>query len=364
MGNAGWSDYCLLESVCSVRIFAEQTFPAYINLLILCLGIFLAWVTYQFVEKPIRFGTHFEKKALILLMISLILCFIGLLTYFEKIPSRIKNQGVLDIVQAANEWEFPKDLDRVKIKGIEVRALEGASHIMFAGDSNAEQYSPKVVSFLKNSSEDRGTFFLTKGDCLLIRGTESSIRNKETVASCRQLQDDILTIAKDESIDTIVLSAIWFNYFSKKTGWKINDLPLSTDEGRAQAMLSLENMIKEMKRPGRRIFIVSNIPTGAALDPKSLVHRNIFRDELTINKTFIEKDLFVEENRAIYDSLRKLAMDNEVIFIDPLDFLCTDNKCPAISRDGVAIYKDNGHLRPKFMRNITYLDSALASPVR
>ena len=341
-------------------VFVNQDFPTYVSLSILCLSVFLAWITYQFVEKPIRFGAHFEKKAFFLLMSGLILLFIGLLTYFEKIPTRKKYQSIPDIILATVEWEYPKNLNRMMINGVQLYGLDGASKTFFAGDSNAEQYSPRVVSFLKNASQGRGAIFLTRGGCLPIRGSETSTENPKR---CRQLQEDILRVAKDESIDTIVLSAVWFIYFSNETNWKIDGLSLSTDEGRATAMLSLQKMLKEMARKGRRIFIVSNIPYGVELNPKSLVQRNIFRDELVINNKFIRKDQFIEKNRAVYDSLKRLTKDNEITFIDPSSFLCADNLCPAIDEDGTVIYTDGAHLRPTFVKNkLTYLDVTLASP--
>ncbi len=346
-------------------VFAVQSFPTYVKLLMLCLSFFLAWITYQFVEKPIRFGQHFEKKALMLLISGLILCVIGLLIYFKRIPPRINNQEAQDIILAADEWNYPGNLNKMRINGVLVRGLDGSSKTLFVGDSNAEQYFLRVVSFLKNSNEGRGALFLTRGGCLFIKGAETEIKSREWNDDCHQMQENILTVGEDESIDTVVLSALWFPYFYREEKWNIDDLPLSTEKGRARAMFTLQNMIKGLARPGRRIFIVSNIPTGTALHPKSLIQRNIFRDEISINKTFIKKDEFVQRNKAVYVSLKKFAKDNGVTFIDPLDYLCSDNKCPALNKNGIAIYKDATHLRPTFVRNnITYLDATLVTPDR
>ena len=343
-------------------ILNSESLPVYLSWILIGASFLLAWVTYEFVEKPIRFGGYFKQKTVGLLIVSSILIVAGLLTYRQYIHPRIKSESIMNIVNASNDWAYPGRLEKMTINNKQVFGIPGNKKTLFFGDSNIEQYAPRVISFLQNSSEDRGAVFLTTGACLPINDVKRSASGKAKVNACYETRNNFISVAKDPDIDTIVISAVWFDYFNENTNFTIDNELLSTEEGRKLAILTLQKMIAEVSRPGRRIVIVSNIPIDSSLDPKSLITRDFLHDKYTLKHNYIEKDQLVEKHKGIYSSLKKLAKDNKLIFVDPLDYLCTGNICPAMTDKNMAIYKDRGHLRKTFVENdLTYLDFTLRS---
>jgi hypothetical protein len=60
------------------------------------------------------------------------------------------------------------------------------------------------------------------------------------------------------------------------------------------------------------------------------------------------------------ERLKAIAMRTNVEVIDPLDFLCSENRCQVAAADGTPFYRDTGHMRPFYVRaNATYIDRVL-----
>ena len=343
-------------------ILNSESLPVYLSWILIGASFLLAWVTYEFVEKPIRFGGYFKQKTIGLLIASLILGVLGLLAYNQYIHSRIKNEVAMDVIAASNDWVYPEDLEKMTVNNIEVVGIPGKKKTLFYGDSNIEQYSARVVSYFQNAKEERGAVFVTRGGCLPINSVEQIGEPKNYIKACNQTRDKFIPVANDPDIDTIVIGAHWFSYFKKEGNYRIDNIALATEEGRKLALQSMKNMIEKVSRPGRRIVLVSNIPYDAVLDPKSLVTRNILRGEITVDYKYTKRDQVIENHKEIYYLLKNFAKNNGVIFIDPMDYLCINNICPAISDKKNAIYKDSGHLRASFVRdNVRYLDFSLRS---
>ena len=61
----------------------------------------------------------------------------------------------------------------------------------------------------------------------------------------------------------------------------------------------------------------------------------------------------------IVSRLKTAAYSAGAVVIDPVEYLCRRD-CPALTNDGAPIYKNNGHLRPSYVRdNVTFLDAII-----
>ncbi len=323
-------------------------------------SILLAWLTYRLLERPIRFGPHSTLKVVLLCAGAGILAVGGYTMFYEKTHPRSASVQPLgnNIISAINEWEYPQGLKSFSAGyGKTAYRIGGTDKItLFFGDSNIEQYSPRVVELFKTKHlNDRGAVFLTGGGC-----PPFEWKTRRDHPYCEQLVDAFLQLAADEHIDTVVVGAAWFGYFEP------NLFKAADEKGGQNAELiamqaSLDHVFKAIARPNRKVYLVLSIPSGAQVDPRSYIERDFFHIRQANNTVKpIDQKEYIAENKGAYAVLARIAQDNKLTVIDPLHFLCEHNQCFALDSDGKAKYKDSGHLRPTYVRNkLFYLDKVM-----
>lgn len=315
------------------------------------ISVLLAWVTYQFIEKPVRFGTYLNKKVQLLSASGVVMFVVGMLVCYKAIQPANDQQAIQDIVAAAGEWDYPNGLTKQQIDGIKVYAKTGTKNTLYFGDSNIEQYSSRVVDLI---SPDRGAIYLTGGGCLPINGVHKNGYNH-----CDRLYSSLVQIAKDKSIDTIVIGSLWKRYFADISGDTrliAGKYPVNSKEGFELAMQSFAQMIKEISAPGRKIYVVMSTPIGSNLDPKKLISRSP-TGGMSLDIDPLKVDKFIDSFNGTYAEMEKTALQNGAIIIEPIKYLCKQNECSPISSANKAMYKDAYHLRPSYIKkNVTYLD--------
>jgi hypothetical protein len=66
---------------------------------------------------------------------------------------------------------------------------------------------------------------------------------------------------------------------------------------------------------------------------------------------------------SIASKLREIAHASGAIIIDPLEQLCDEQLCPAVTSTGEPIYRDPRHLRPSYVRaHARFLDRTILEP--
>jgi SGNH domain (fused to AT3 domains) len=65
---------------------------------------------------------------------------------------------------------------------------------------------------------------------------------------------------------------------------------------------------------------------------------------------YIDREKFERRSAPVKGRLISLAAAIGGKFVDPLDFLCFDNRCPAIDENGVPYFRDRAHFRAAAVR--------------
>ena len=222
---------------------------------------------------------------------------------------------------------------------------------LFFGDSNIEQYAPRVVEVFKTHDlGKRGAIFLTGGSCPPFPWKKSKDR-----PWCKPMMETLLVLAQDKQIDRIVLGDAWYSY--------INENTFSFNKKDTQVMKrKFEKMLDAISMPGRKIYMVLNIPSGQTLDPSSFIKRTMFGIEPKLQPVAIlRKTDFIHQNKLAYQLLQDIAKRKKLITVNPLDFLCDEKDlCLAFDSHGNAKYIDVIHLRPEFVKkHIHYIDQMI-----
>lgn len=181
-------------------------------MLLIFLAIILAYLTYQLIEKPIR---HIKVKKLTFILAYLFLAigFIGLMALTKNIGSRINSDDVASILSTTNDWGYPTgNFETYKSFSDYTFYKIGTSKniTLFVGDSNMEQYAPRVESQIVNHAKiiPNSAIFATKGSCPFVLPELA----KKTYACATKLEE-IEKLTNDINVKTIVFAQAWNNLY-------------------------------------------------------------------------------------------------------------------------------------------------------
>lgn len=323
----------------------------------------LAWLTFEFVEKRIRFRSKSAIAALLVVLIGFVgLC--GYLVYrFDGLPFRFKD--LANISRARAEWEFTPG------GGPELKPLsfsdsyflqqkgKGIGKILFVGDSNTEQYWSRVDELIKaNSTIVESVTFKTGGGCLPLPDVYSDIETH-----CAGLARKSVEYATQMGVDTVVFAADWWAYLEGSVRYYVLEngvkYPLKSEEGLTKALDRFRSMLFGLHKAGKQVFVVLNIPIGPEVDPRSMLHRSFLGIELKVGPP-VQLSALVSRYGVFEKKLKDTALEAGAKVIEPIDYLCANNVCPIVNAGGDPIYMDATHLRPSYVRkHATFIDPVM-----
>lgn len=331
---------------------------------IVLVSLLLAWLTYIFIERPIRFTGFCNAKTAVLIVLMGIAGFAGYYTG-KRDGFAFRVRDFEKIAKAAGDWGYPGNLEPIKFKNYYFYFKKSglAATTIFIGDSNIQHYYPRIAELIHNKPfSTNSVIFATKGNCPPIPNTNSS-------ACLMRLQGALELTMADRNITNVVLGGQWFgflknnrfNYFDKE-----QEYPIDTgNTGYLQSLKSLKNYIEQLKANKKRVFLVLNIPVGDELDPKYMIERSFtnFPALLKLREGGIDPKQFLEAEgySVIRRDLKKIATMTDIEVIDPMEYLCTANRCPSVDGDGQPIYKNRSHLDADYVRKKAFfIDSTVS----
>jgi peptidoglycan/LPS O-acetylase OafA/YrhL len=350
-------------------ILAPERTTTTVTLLIVAGAGVLAWLTYEYLEVPIRGASHAMRASLIRPAASLfasvaVIGTVGFLAYRGAVLPRSANHGLEQIMAATNSVAYPGPrLQNIGRGDLPLRRQGSNPRIvLFIGDSFIEQYYPRIDWLLQAHPASAETVvFASSGGCPPIPKVTESHHS-----GCGELLARAERYAKDPHVDSIVIGADWGAYFlatDPRYSYRFDDgaaTPLRFGAGSAdRAFTELQSMIARFRNEGKRVWLILQNPDDAAMNPRHLIESRWGSDGFRIRKSLIPAATLMRPVRPIGARLREIAAATGAAVIDPVDFLC-DAYCPATTADGLPLYRDDGHLNPAFVRTrVRYLDSII-----
>lgn len=320
------------------------------------LAFLLAWLTYFLVERKIKSSRLRAMPTRLAGALFVVACAGAAIFVGNGIPDR--HEDAERIAAAAGEWEHPgKFIPHAIGEETYYSAGGNGSQTLYYGDSNMEQYGPRIYDLVKdNKGSERGAIFLTHGGCPPLPGVR-----EPSHPYCDGLTQKFLKLSGDSQVDTVVIAAAWYNYFHSSTYYiGAAQLLISSDAGQLEAMANLQQLITNLVAANKRVYLVLNIPLWGNFDPKNMIHRNL-RGGFKVDTAPVQQSTFMSIFGPINDRLIKVAKLSGAQIIDPLDTLCTAGVCPIVDGNGDPLYRDTMHIRPKFVKSqVRYLDKTVA----
>ena len=256
-----------------------------------------------------------------------------------------------DYDMAIKDWAYPAECNGMDPLGNLRPCQLGPAKdrgVLFLGDSYAQQIFGRFVENAKLNPGNSFTF-LTSAGCPPISG----LRIVSDKLHCNGFIDKALKFVEAGDFKRIVLVSNWYDYFNPLDGsfcFVDGEACVDTRDPSRYfkyldgALASLRAHLLEFKNCGAEIVIVGATPRGEWDVPVELAKRKFLRLD-TQNIETIDRDEFDAHAAPIKSRLISLASSIGAKFVDPLDFLCENHRCPTVDEDGVPYYRDRGHFR-------------------
>ena len=266
-----------------VRIVESQTPTRNLRIAAVVISIVLAWLTYKFIEKPIRFGKlgNVNNKALVVVMVI-----VGLTGIITKKQKGFIFRGVSQKSDLANGLDGGAGVTTINECGLTPEEKNQFSQCLkdsrqpikyaLLGDSKAAA----IINGLIRTSNENGRW-------IFIGGTGPNTAPVPVISSniiYKPYQKltilAVKTLAENKDIETVVLVTATRALFGLKNDFDIEDLPSSTNY--EAALEGLDETIKQFRIAGKKIVLV--VDNQTLPDPKDCVIRET---SIPIFNTFI-----------------------------------------------------------------------------
>jgi hypothetical protein len=323
----------------------------------------LAWATYQWVEKPIRFGYRRFGKVVPALCVSMgAMALTGATAFTDLLHTRLTNPFVSSIDKAIGDWNYPTDESNFKKAG-DFRLLreKGAlnTSVLFIGDSHMEQYWSRVKVLMdENGTKTRSAIFATSAGCPPI----PDANRVDPGYFCPEFFEFAMGVARGRDIDTVVFGAAWEAYFVARDGRArpANEIFSTRVPSRATLTWSapeadrifaeFELEIEDLRRGGKRVVLLLSNPSSRAFSPHSMLPDRLDPSRAIKRVPYVSRSEFAELTKPVVERLKAVAAAAGAIVIDPMDFFCDKSVCPTVTADGQPIYSDANHIRPFYVK--------------
>jgi len=310
-------------------------------LTLILVAILLAFITYRFIEKPLRRAAKNPQKnnliivAILFLVLSISIC--GIFIYKGSIASRLN--GLAEISRATSDWDFPGDKDAYTQGG-------AAETILFFGDSFVQQLYPRIKYLAEKYPQKIKTVaFHTSGGCAPVPGI-----NRISKPYCQSHAVQGFIKAASKEVSTIIIGGSWVGLEMRGDYFKVDDPSQQPIDFHSDADWVYENLlshIQQLKKQGKKIYLVLNPPGGGIANPGAIENRLTASNTLQVKKQPIKTHL--ERTGKVNNRLIKLANIAQIKIIDPTKWLCRGGECWFTDAFGVPYFKDITHLRASYV---------------
>nr|WP_310310824.1 acyltransferase family protein [Hydrogenophaga palleronii] len=298
-------------------------------------AILLAWLTYQLVEKPVRFG-RFNRRALIAALCTAMLGAAAAGTtihqkkgFDERFPPSVRELmtrgGKKAVIQGWRDGDCMLDF-RVPASNYKDFCIEQKRPLIFLwGDSHAGSLYPGFKALQESGRYDFGIGERTGAICPPVLGIEPR-------PLCKSLNDNAIEAIRQAKPDVVVLYAWWHHP--------------------RYDLKNLEATVAAIKAAGvPRIIMLGAVPYWQGPLPRILLDA-WKKGPVTQPPPLRLKAQLDPKLESITQQMRARAEAMGIEFVSGLDYFCNRNGClTRLNQDAVEpLSYDYGHLAPDAVR--------------
>ena len=311
------------------RIIESATPPLETRILLVILAFALAWATYRFIEKPMRFGRIKPTIAVISLAATMILVAIAALTIQA-------NDGFPSRTGANPATIYPGDLGRDPY----IAYLN--KHFYRCADEklrNLSPYDPGANGYRCFQSKASGPVdMLLMGDSHaehLLPGLSEQFKNLNVasfihidipVIDSEKFKEAFAIALADKNIKTVIISAAW----ESKIAPSLDNL-----------QTRLKNTFDAFSHSGKKLYVFDDIPSFPFDSEKCKYGRRFSGNGQTCSSDLAEH---LNRRKHYYDILQSAVTESGYpTLIQTYKYFCNEKSCSMV-QDGSLLYRDSNHL--------------------
>ncbi|MGY2185517.1 O-acetyltransferase OatA [compost metagenome] len=332
-----------------LRIMETEMPPLGIRIAAVLLSIALAWLTYRFVERPIRLGRN-ENKKLYALTALMVLCgTTGYITYkadgFESRSSLSKTAGFVELTKEYPHMPYRNeacDSSHPELKQLFFCLISKKTppEVLILGDSHSNQY----YKSLSRKLPDISVMNLGTQRCLPFSSATYMYTN-----NCEPKIEAALKFATETpSIKTIYLAGYWSSLASG--GFAVENenyrQPRALTEKDASTFIKAgDKFLSTLAKSGKQIILINDAPDldfniRTCFDSRPLVLEKKKPREIC----GIDRNDYNARYKVYADLLAKITTNTPTVkTYSPLDLLCGSEICKA-TINSKPLYYNSDHL--------------------
>ncbi|MCF8185859.1 MAG: acyltransferase [Sulfuritalea sp.] len=340
-----------------------------IRFLCLIVGICFAWLTFRFIEQPIRKMTYHQsleavKSVVTKLVITMLaISVLGSILYCRNgFPERLLKLGDISLysIDVPNKLNISKFTScDSPIPDIAKCASTGrqSEKILLIGDSHGMALSQGLAKAIQEVNPMIQVVVVAVGGCSPLRGVES-YNQLGITRKCRESYESVYHWAiSDHSVKTVLLVSRWANQVGSAVGFGAVDGKFSTGsysykanseviKGNSRVFSnSLHQTITDLTMAGKKVVFVHQVPEFGFYPPfcgsrpvfiSAYQHQDA-RCRISLNQVVLRQ----HEYRKIFDAI-EVDFPN-ILVIDPIQTFCDQDNC-SLKRGSTYLYQDDDHL--------------------
>lgn len=329
-----------------IIFFAEtfnlETNSFEISFLIIILCFLMSWLTYRFVEKPIRSNKNMNV-ALILIICMILTATIGVIVYENsglknRFPEQEKMVNQIRLIPPQKNWtkttekgicEYYQSIIEPQLDKLTCRTYGNGSKIIFLiGDSQTASIFESYKTELKNTGYkliELGlsgcTYIYYEKDLEELKISEA---RKNNIRLCKIKFDKIVEIVKSEKNTSGV---IYVNF-----GW---------GEGKYNYEKLMNYVLDSFGNNTKVVWFLQTPQVPFRLT--KCISRSLFNNQELVNCSF-SKEYYENWMTGYEETIERIIKKHQnVITLDSSEVLCNKNEC-YLMVNGTFLYRDNNHI--------------------
>jgi len=316
------------------RVIMYQLPPIHFRLVIIFISFFLAWVTYEFIEKPIRYGINQRMKILFLIPGIIVMGLFGLAMHTGKIANNANlNSKTFEDISVNSYFHYmqsrfypctPETIYNKSLKFEDTRRcfqskISKDIDIAIIGDSHAEHL---FSGFSENMPQKNVVYYIQSA--LPFLGVE-------------EFEDIFQAVINNKNIKYVFIAANWSSRYS--------NIP-----SKSSLNIELSKVSQALIKAGKKVYVFNDIPTFT-YDAQFCLGRRWPFD----NKKICEMSTNEEKTEVQFSTknLREFGINNPAVnLVDLHQYFCKDSLC-SMTENEIILYRDDNHLNVNGSRILT-----------